>query len=86
MVHVKASKALHHLLGMTVEALVLKKNSITSQLHNGKKKGCTLIQGQNQFNFSCGNNGKKISSTFFLSHQNIIRFDCVIDMDSFLFL
>ena len=38
MVHVKASKALHHLIGMTVEALVLKKKSMTTQLHNGKKK------------------------------------------------
>ena len=28
MVHVQASKVLHHLVGMTVEALVLKKNAI----------------------------------------------------------
>ena len=62
------------------------KKAITSQLHNGKK-GCTMILCQNQFNFSCGNNGKKISSTFFfLSHQNIISFDWVTDMDIFMFL
>ena len=66
MVHVQASKALQHLVGMTVEALVLKKEAITSQLHNGKK-GCTMILCQNQFNLSCGNNGKKISSTFFFN-------------------
>ena len=62
------------------------KNAIASRLQNGKKKGCTMIQDQNQFTFFCGNNGRKISSTFFLSNQNITNFDWVIDMDSFLFL
>ena len=85
-VHVQASKALHHLVGMTVQAPVLKKKMISFPRYTMTKKGCTVIQGQNQFNFSCGNNGKKISSTFFLSHQNITSFDWVIDMDSFLFL
>ena len=82
MVHVQTSKVLHHLVEMTVEALVLKKNAIPSQLHNGKK-GCTMIQGQNQFKFSGGNNGKNISSTFFLFHQNIkVLTELLIDMDS----
>ena len=58
------------------------KNAIPSQLHNGKK-GCTMIQGQNQFKFSGGNNGKNISSTFFLFHQNIkVLTELLIDMDS----
>ena len=75
MVHVQVSNAVQHLVGMTADALFLKKkNAITSQIHNAKKC-CTVIQGQNEFNFSCGNNGKKISSTFFLSHQNITSFD-----------
>ena len=38
MVHVQASQALHHIVGMTVGALVLKKNAITSLLHNSKKR------------------------------------------------
>ena len=37
-VHVQASNALHHLVGMTVQAPVLKKNDIISQIHDGKKR------------------------------------------------
>ena len=38
-VHVQASKALHHLVGMTVQAPVLKKkNDIISQIHDDKKR------------------------------------------------
>ena len=37
-VHVQASKALHLLVGMTVEAPVLKKNDIIFQIHDGKKR------------------------------------------------
>ena len=74
MVHVQPSKALHNLVGMTVEALVLKK-MLSLPRYTMAKKGCTVIQGQNQFNFFCGNSEKKISSTFFLSHQNITSFD-----------
>ena len=73
MVHVQASKALQHVVGMTVEALVFKK-MLSLPRYTMAKKGCTVIQGQNQFNFSCSNNGKKISSTFFLSDQNITSY------------
>ena len=51
MVYVQASKALHPLVGMTVEALVLKKMLSLPRYTIAKKKGCTVIQGQNQFNF-----------------------------------
>ena len=50
MVHVQPSKALHNLVGMTVEALVLKK-MLSLPRYTMAKKGCTVIQGQNQFNF-----------------------------------
>ena len=84
-VRVQASKAFHHLVGMTVEALVLKKcyNFPDTQW---QKKVAQWSKTKINSIISCGNNGKKISSTFFLSHQNITRFDWVIDMDSFLFL
>ena len=54
-----------------------------------------MIQGQNQLKFSSSNNGKQISQTLFLFHQNIITFksllfrqniDWGIDMDIFFIL
>ena len=64
MVHVQASKALHHLAGMAAETLVLKKMLQLSR-YTMTKKDCTVIQVQNQFNFSSGNNRKKFHQLSF---------------------
>ena len=45
MVHVQASKALHHLVGMTVEALVLKK-MISFPRYTMAKQGCKWFKAK----------------------------------------
>ena len=94
MLHVQASKVLHHLVGMTVEALVLKKKKSYKFLATMAKRVVQWSKvkiNSNLFAAIMENRFHKPSFYFikiiitfksFLCHQNI---DWVVDMDIFLF-
>ena len=66
MANVQASKVLHHLVGMTVEAVVLKKNAIREHQQKSflKVSGFWLLRGYGGFSESV-KKGKFVTKIFF---------------------